>query len=81
MVTTFPPQNILHKLDLFERLAKWAIKLIAFDITYQPRTAIKSQVLINFVADFSAIILPEAEKEVITFRTKPRLCTLYNDDP
>lgn len=39
--------------------------LSAFDITYQPPTSIKSQVLADFVADFSVNILLEAEKEVI----------------
>ncbi|XP_070008610.1 uncharacterized protein [Nicotiana sylvestris] len=35
------------------RLAKWVIELSEYDIIYQPSTAIKSQVLADFVADFS----------------------------
>nr|XP_016459392.1 PREDICTED: uncharacterized protein LOC107782945 [Nicotiana tabacum] len=52
VVTTFPLRSILHKPELSGRLAKWAIELSDHDITYQPRTAIKLQVLADFVADF-----------------------------
>ncbi|XP_019227392.1 PREDICTED: uncharacterized protein LOC109208705 [Nicotiana attenuata] len=63
-VTTFPLRCILHKPELSGRLAKWAIELSEHDITYHPRTVIKSQVLYDFVADFSAKIMPEVEKEI-----------------
>ncbi|XP_070055374.1 uncharacterized protein [Nicotiana tomentosiformis] len=49
------------------RLAKWAIKLSEYDIMYQSRTAIKSQVLADFVAEFSTKIVPEVEKELQIF--------------
>ena len=51
--TTFLLKTILHKPELSRRLAKWAVELSEFDITFQPRTAIKSQVLANFIADFT----------------------------
>ncbi|XP_075108950.1 uncharacterized protein LOC142180777 [Nicotiana tabacum] len=35
------------------RLVKWAIEFSEYGITYQPRTAIKSQVLADFVADLA----------------------------
>lgn len=51
-----------------------------YDITYQPRTTIKLQVLADFVADFSANILLEAEKEtLIAFEVVSRTWTLYID--
>ncbi|XP_019253950.1 PREDICTED: uncharacterized protein LOC109232649 [Nicotiana attenuata] len=46
------------------RLAKWAIELSENDITYQPRTAIKSGAR-RFCPDFSAEILPAAEQEAL----------------
>ncbi|XP_070005986.1 uncharacterized protein [Nicotiana sylvestris] len=49
------------------RLAKWAIELSEYDITYQPRTAIKSQVLADFIVDFSQGRQLEAEKELQVF--------------
>ena len=42
VLTMFPLKTILHKLELSERLAKWAIEVSEFDITFQPRTTIKS---------------------------------------
>ncbi|XP_075092008.1 uncharacterized protein LOC142172130 [Nicotiana tabacum] len=53
--------------ELSGRLAKWATELSEYDIIYQPRTAIKSQVLPDFVADFSTNLVPEAEKELQVF--------------
>ena len=39
-------------------MPKWAIELLPFDITYKPRRAIKSQVLANFVAEWTEAELP-----------------------
>ena len=33
------------------RIAKWAAKLFGYHITFEPRTAIKSQVLADFIVD------------------------------
>ena len=41
------------------RIAKWAIELLPFDITYKPRRAIKSQVLADFVAEWTEAGLPK----------------------
>ena len=41
------------------RIAKWAIELLPFDITYRPRRAIKSQVLADFVAEWTEAELPK----------------------
>nr|XP_016470841.1 PREDICTED: uncharacterized protein LOC107793073 [Nicotiana tabacum] len=72
VVTAYPLRNILYKQELSSGLAKWAIELSEYDITYQPRTAIKSQVLADFVEDFSQGILLEAEKELQLFnRSNP----------
>ncbi|XP_070042858.1 uncharacterized protein [Nicotiana tomentosiformis] len=67
VITVFPLRNILHKHELSGRLAKSATELSEYDIIYQPRTAIKSQVLTDFVADFSPNLVPEAEKELQIF--------------
>ncbi|XP_075083395.1 uncharacterized protein LOC142167137 [Nicotiana tabacum] len=67
VVTFFSLRNILYKQELSGRLAKWAIDFSEYDIIYQPRTAIKSQILADFVADFSTNIVPEAEKKLHVF--------------
>ncbi|KAF5774546.1 putative integrase, catalytic core, ribonuclease H domain, ribonuclease H-like superfamily [Helianthus annuus] len=62
--TNFPIKNVLRKPEMSGRMAKWAVKLSAHDIRYEPRTAIKSQALADFVADFSSDLQKEAELEV-----------------
>ena len=47
--TEHPMKQILHKLETSGRLRKWAIELSEFDIRYKPRTAIKGQVLEDFI--------------------------------
>nr|XP_016487846.1 PREDICTED: uncharacterized protein LOC107807903 [Nicotiana tabacum] len=64
-VTTFPLRNILHKPEISGILAKWIVQMSEFDIEYKPRTAIKSQVLADFIADFSPGLMPLASKEAI----------------
>ena len=47
--TEHPMRQILHKLETSGRLIKWAIELSEFDIRYKPRTAVKGQVLEDFI--------------------------------
>ncbi|XP_070034471.1 uncharacterized protein [Nicotiana tomentosiformis] len=80
VITTYPLRNILHKQELSGRLAKWAIELSEYDIIYQPRTAIKSQVLADFVTDFNTKIIPKVEKELQIFTgANPGTWTLFTD--
>ena len=65
VLTTYPLKNILHKPELSGRLTKWAVELSEYDINYHPRTALKSQVLADFVADFSPNKNLQAEKELV----------------
>ena len=39
--------------DIAGRLTLWAIELSEFDIQYRPKTAIKGQVVSNFIAEFT----------------------------
>ena len=50
MVSKSQLGDIINNADATGRVAKWGIELAAFDIKYQPRTAIKSQVLKDFIA-------------------------------
>uniref|UniRef100_A0A1S4CBB8 RNase H type-1 domain-containing protein n=1 Tax=Nicotiana tabacum TaxID=4097 RepID=A0A1S4CBB8_TOBAC len=54
-----------HNLSKLGRLTKWAIELSEHDITYKQRIVKKSQVLADFVADFSVEIMPEVEQEAL----------------
>ena len=51
--TEYPMKQVLHKLETSGRLMKWALELSEFDIRYKPKTAIKGQVLADFVMEFT----------------------------
>ena len=52
--TEYPMKQVLHKPETSGRLMKWAIELSEFNIIYRPKTAIKEQVLANFVMEFTS---------------------------
>ena len=58
MRSEVPLNDIINNRDATGRIAKWAIELLPFEITYKPRRAIKSQVLANFVAEWTEAELP-----------------------
>ncbi|CAK9168984.1 unnamed protein product [Ilex paraguariensis] len=45
-------KGIFRKADLSGRIFKWAVELGEHDIHFKPRTAIKGQVLTDFIAEF-----------------------------
>src|SRR6266542_3581112 len=49
VVTNFLIGEILHNRDGTGRIAKWVVELGAFELTFQPRTTIKSQALVDFI--------------------------------
>ena len=53
--TEYPMKQILHKLETSRRLIKWAIELSEFDIRYKPRIAIKRQILVDFIMEFTLV--------------------------
>ena len=57
--TEYPMKQVLHKPEVFGRLMKWAIELSKFDIRYKPKTAVKGQVLADFVMEFAPVQLAE----------------------
>jgi hypothetical protein len=48
VVTSFGLREIVRNHLTMGRIAKWALMLMAIDITYVPQIAIKSQALIDF---------------------------------
>ena len=71
MVSKAPLGDIINNADATGRVAKWGIELAAFDISYKPRTVIKSQALTDFIADWTEAIektpLPESEYRIMHF--------------
>jgi hypothetical protein len=60
VVTDYPLGDILRNQDATERISKWAIELGALNIDFKPRIAIKSQALVDFMAEWRENQLPTA---------------------
>ena len=56
VLTDQPLKRAMSSLEATGRLALWAIELSEFDVQYRPRTAIKGQIVANFIAEYT---LPE----------------------
>jgi hypothetical protein len=53
VVTSFPLRAILHNSNATGNIAKWAVELAEFQLDFQPRHAIKSQVLADFIVEWT----------------------------
>jgi hypothetical protein len=52
VVTDYPLDDTLRNQDATGRISKWAVELGALNIDFKPRTAIKSQALVDFTAEW-----------------------------
>ena len=59
VLTYFLLRQVLQKLEASGRLLKWVIKLGQFDVNFCPRTTIKGQALVNFIAEFTYVSTTE----------------------
>ena len=53
VLTNKPLQRAMSNPEVVGRMTLWAIKLSEFDVQYLPRTAIKGQVVVDFIAEFT----------------------------
>jgi ribonuclease HI len=53
VVTSFPLRAILHNSNATGNIAKWVAELAEFQLDFQPRHAIKSQVLADFIMEWT----------------------------
>jgi ribonuclease HI len=53
VVTSFPLKAILYNPNATSNIAKWAAELVEFQLDFQPRHAIKSQVLADFIVEWT----------------------------
>ena len=58
MVSSFPSGEVIQNQKANERISKWAVGLMGDGITYEPRKAIKSQILADFMAKWTGTQLP-----------------------
>jgi hypothetical protein len=72
VVSSFPLGEIIQNPDAASRIAKWSVKLMGETLSYAPRKAIKSQILVDFVAEWTDTQLPPPQ-------IKAECWTLYFD--
>ena len=53
VVTSYPLRAILHNSNATGNIAKWAAELAEFQLDFQPRHAIKSQILADFITEWT----------------------------
>jgi hypothetical protein len=53
VVTSFPLRAILHNSNATCNIAKWAAELAEFQLDFQPCHAVKSQVLVDFIVEWT----------------------------
>jgi hypothetical protein len=56
--SSFPLGEIIHNRDANGRIVKWSVELGEFEIEFCPRQAIKSQILADFVSEWTEIQMP-----------------------
>ncbi|GKA38003.1 reverse transcriptase domain-containing protein [Tanacetum coccineum] len=93
VITDSPIGQVLNNSGASGRLAKWAVELGAYGITYVPRVAVKGQVLADFLADTPTEInatpevannprvedIPESSNAREDLTPGPRAWRLYTD--
>jgi ribonuclease HI len=68
VVSSFPLGEIIRNPDAAGRIAKWSVELMGETLAYAPRKAIKSQILSDFVAEWTDTQLqpPQIQEECWT---------------
>jgi hypothetical protein len=72
VVSSFPLGEIAQNREASGRIAKWAVELMGETLSYAPRKAIKSQVLADFLAEWTDTQLPPVQLQA-------ELWTMYFD--
>jgi ribonuclease HI len=63
VVSKYPLGEVIQNPEAEGRIAKWALELMGQNIMYAPRSAIKSQILADFVVEWTEIQTPPASIE------------------
>jgi hypothetical protein len=53
VVTSFPLKAILHNSNTTGNIGKWAAELAEFQLDFQPHHAVKSQVMVDFIVEWT----------------------------
>ena len=63
VVSSTPLGDIIQNKEATGRVAKWAIELGPHGLKDMPRTAIKSQALVDFINDWTELQAPEGKPD------------------
>jgi hypothetical protein len=58
VVASFPLGEVVRNRDAMGRISKWAVELMGYGVKFVPHTAIKSQALADFIAEWTEIQAP-----------------------
>jgi ribonuclease HI len=72
VVSSFPLGEIIQSREASGRIAKWAVELMGKTLSFAPWKAIKSQVLADFLAEWT-------DTQLLTALIQPELWTMYFD--
>jgi hypothetical protein len=64
VVSSFPLGEIIRNPDATGRITKWYVELMGETLAYTPRKAVKSQILADFVAEWTDTQLPSLQIQV-----------------
>ena len=53
VLTDQPLKKAMSSPEVAGRMALWAIELSEFDVQYRPRTAVKGQIVADFIAEYT----------------------------
>jgi hypothetical protein len=58
MVSSFPLGDVIQNREATDRVTKWAVELMGDGLAYVPQKAIKSHILVDFLAEWTGSQLP-----------------------
>ncbi|KAJ4813319.1 Pol-polyprotein [Rhynchospora pubera] len=64
VLTDMPLRKALGQLDVAGRMLKWAVELSEYDVSFEPRTAYKGQILADFIVECTARQIENPKEEV-----------------
>ncbi|GJY85594.1 reverse transcriptase domain-containing protein [Tanacetum coccineum] len=83
VITDQPIKQVLNKADTSGRLAPYSVELAAYNITYEPQSAIKGQVLADFINEIpvgSDAMMPRQTQYIVDHdKDCKEECVLYTD--
>ncbi|GJR16181.1 reverse transcriptase domain-containing protein [Tanacetum coccineum] len=83
VITDQPIKQVLNKADTSGRLAPYSLELAAYNITYEPRSAIKGQILTDFINEVpmgsEAMVPQQTQYTVDHDKDRKEECVLYTD--